>query len=67
MIVKKIVIRRHGENRVLTDPDFHWLKDSFLFVCPVERGRIVDQIVKALAVHTEVLDVTVIKAKASEI
>ena len=62
----KIVSRRHGENRVLADPDFDWLEEFFVFVCPVEWSWVSDQIVKRLGAHMKVLDVTATEAKASD-
>ena len=66
MDVKKIVSRRYCENHVFANFVPDWLKEFSVFVCPVERNRVLKQIVEGMTVHMEVLDLTTVESKASK-
>ena len=61
-----IANQRHSKNGVFTDPVFDRFKKFLVFVCPVKRCRILDEIVKRFTIYMKVFDVIAIEAEAPE-
>ena len=61
-----IISRRYSKDRIFASSVLNWLELFFVFVCPVERRRVLDQVVEGLTVHLEVLDIATIQSKASK-
>ena len=67
MNVKRILSGGHSKNRIFADSVFDGLEKLFMFMSPVERSRVLDQVVEGLTVNVEVLDITTVESKASKI
>ena len=67
MNVKRIIARRYSKDRVFTNSILDRLEKFFVFMRPVERSRVLNQVVERLTVHMEVLDIATVKSKAKEL
>ena len=56
MNMNRIVSRGHSKkDHVFANSVFDGLEEFFMFVCPVEGSRVLNQIIEGLTIHMEVL------------
>ena len=66
MNVKGIISGGYRKDRVFADSVLDRLEQFFVFVCPVEGGQILNQVVKGLTIQMEFFNIATVEAKASK-
>ena len=54
MNMESIFGEKDGKDGMFTDSIFDWLKNSFVFIRPVEKGWFFNQVIKGLTIHVEI-------------